>query len=369
MRYSLPAVAVDEEELDQIQTKIIPTIVQKLGHSSKLPKAIRHGPVEMGGLGLIDLRTEAGIEMIRFFRNSVYKKSKVRQLLLLSLQSSQLEAGIPNQLLEEPQVAVPYLTPTWILSLRQYMYNHNISIKITNVSPYELVTPSDAFIMSHSRLHNKYDERAQKDINLVQLFLQATTIADLSDPVDYRRISAASLNATRSTDFQVNTGWPRQEQPSKQQTRLWKHYISTQFLSHQRLWKIPPTKPEVINPETNQHPEPPTNELTVSQIISKLPTTQRRLMNHIQRIATDYTITQACHQDTEVTIATDGGLKARQVQGTFGWLISSQHNEILYEGAGPVDGPYDAANLTRSELGGLAAALLFYGILLSTWKE
>ena len=51
MRYSLPAVAVDEEELETIQTKILPIIVQKLGHSSKLPTAIRHGPTEMGGGG------------------------------------------------------------------------------------------------------------------------------------------------------------------------------------------------------------------------------------------------------------------------------------------------------------------------------
>lgn len=49
MRYSLPALAVDEEELGRVQSQILPTMVQRLGFSSKMPTAIRHGPVSMGG--------------------------------------------------------------------------------------------------------------------------------------------------------------------------------------------------------------------------------------------------------------------------------------------------------------------------------
>jgi hypothetical protein len=83
MRYSLPAIAVDEEEYEQVQNRVIPTIVQRLGFSSKLPMAIRFGPIEMGGLGLYDLQTESGIEMIKYFRNEIYKKSSVGELMIL----------------------------------------------------------------------------------------------------------------------------------------------------------------------------------------------------------------------------------------------------------------------------------------------
>ena len=55
MRYSLPAVAVDEEELDRIQSKIIPTIVQRLGLNRNLATAVRYGPTSLVGLGLMDL--------------------------------------------------------------------------------------------------------------------------------------------------------------------------------------------------------------------------------------------------------------------------------------------------------------------------
>ncbi|KAI2491160.1 hypothetical protein MHU86_23387 [Fragilaria crotonensis] len=55
MRYVLPALSIDEEELSMVQCKILSAILNKLGHTSKLPTEIRHGPIEMGGLARIDL--------------------------------------------------------------------------------------------------------------------------------------------------------------------------------------------------------------------------------------------------------------------------------------------------------------------------
>ena len=66
MRYSLAALAADEESLASVQTKIIRSMLQKFHISSTIPTSLRHGPMEFGGLGLYDLRTEAGIEAINF---------------------------------------------------------------------------------------------------------------------------------------------------------------------------------------------------------------------------------------------------------------------------------------------------------------
>jgi hypothetical protein len=68
MRYFLPALAVDEEEFQRVQSKILPpAMVQRLGFSSKIPTVIRHGPISMGDLNLMDQQTECGIEMIIYF--------------------------------------------------------------------------------------------------------------------------------------------------------------------------------------------------------------------------------------------------------------------------------------------------------------
>jgi hypothetical protein len=48
MRYVLPCLAVDEEELNRVQSKFLASALQKLGLSSKMPTAVRHGPKELG---------------------------------------------------------------------------------------------------------------------------------------------------------------------------------------------------------------------------------------------------------------------------------------------------------------------------------
>jgi hypothetical protein len=85
MRYSLAAVATNEEELSRIQSRISRVILQRLHIRSTIPTALRYGPVELGGLGLYDLRTEVGVETLKFLRNALYSDSKSRNLIRLYL--------------------------------------------------------------------------------------------------------------------------------------------------------------------------------------------------------------------------------------------------------------------------------------------
>ena len=52
--------------------------------------------------------------------------------------------------------------------------------------------------------------------------------------------------------------------------------------------------------------------------------------------------------------------QSERPQRDFVWLVSNQTDEILVEGAGPVNGPYDTANSTRCELGGTWPRLSLY---------
>jgi hypothetical protein len=233
MRYSLPAIAIDEEELEGVQTRILPAIVQKLGMSSKLPTAVRHGPVSMGGLGLMDLRTEGGIEMLKYFRHQVYRQTEVGELLVLQLKSLQLEAGLLSPLLEFPNIVVSYLTPTWILSLRQFLSNHNLSVVVTDVLQIKLKGAHDMTIMDPIRL-TPYSQSQQRDINLVRIFLQCSTLSDMSCSQDAKSISSSFLQGERPLNVLSCPGWPRQESPSASQRRLWKRFLASNY---SKIWE------------------------------------------------------------------------------------------------------------------------------------
>ena len=210
MRYSLAAIAADEESLATVQTNVIKSILQKMHISSTIPTSIRHGPIEMGGLGLYDFRTEAGLEALKFFRNSLYTNSEAGNLIRLNLQYSQRESGVGYPLLEQPTRYIPYLTPSWILSLRQYLSNHNMHVVVSDIHLDDLKSGTDEYIMQEEHL-KRYNPAQQSDINLVRMWLQVSTLADMTDITrGSKYINLDYLDGKRPLSFSSDNTWPRQ---------------------------------------------------------------------------------------------------------------------------------------------------------------
>ncbi len=146
-------------------------MLQKLGYSSTLPTAIRHGPLELGGLALLDLQTEMGISTIKYMRDSIYSINKTGKLMILNVKYSQIEAGISEPLLECPgRIRIQYLTSTWITSIRQFLFQHNLKISLTDTVKVRIQGTYDQCIMNMDAL-TRYTAQQQTDINLVRLYL------------------------------------------------------------------------------------------------------------------------------------------------------------------------------------------------------
>ena len=136
----------------------------------------------MGGLDLLDLRTEAGISQLKYMRDAIYTDSESGKLITMNLKYSQMvEAGINEPLLEHPHIHISYLTTTWITSLRQYLYLHNMTVTLTDSLQIKLRGKFDQCIMNPT-LIKKYTPSQQLDINLVLLFLQVITLSDMNEP-------------------------------------------------------------------------------------------------------------------------------------------------------------------------------------------
>jgi hypothetical protein len=171
-------------------------------------------------------------------RNNVYANSKVDKLRQLNMRYFQREAGIGHPLLECPSVYISYLTPTWITSVRQFLSLNCITITCTDQPPVQLRTKMDQFIMDPAHLV-RYSKKQQLDINLVRMFHQVTSLHDLSAGTDGKAIQGEYLHGARPSDFLADPGWPRQETPTGPQCRLWKDFISTNFIRYPSYWKTP----------------------------------------------------------------------------------------------------------------------------------
>ena len=361
MRYGLAAVAIDEEELGSVQSRILKSILQKLNVQSTLPTSIRHGPREYGGLELYDLRTEVGIEAVKFFRDAIYANSETGKLLRLNMQYSQLEAGTGEPLLEKSDIHLSYLTPTWILSLRQYLSCHNMTITVSESYKIPLQGPTDNYIMQPQHL-KRYIIQQQKDINLVRIHLQVSTLAEISNPTNRKVINLTYLDGKRPTDVSPNQCWPLQPTPTKHQIRLWKGFISSSYLRYIPYWKTPPLPSVPITPKSVD-PLPSSFE-DLSEFLDHLPKWQRRLMDQLEQVASDQQIWRAFRSKKRLHIASDGGLALSK--GTHGWVIALG-SKILFRCSGPLDGPVDTASSTRSELWGYASSLSFIECLAKFW--
>jgi hypothetical protein len=369
MRYGLAAISASEEDLSGIQTRVLSSLLQKMRVSRSIPTSIRHGPVELGGLALYDLRTELGIETLKFLRNAIFSNSAAGRLILLNLQYLQPEAGISECLLENPGVHIDYLTPSWLVSVRKFLALHNMSITLTDQPTIALAGLSDQFIMQHTHLR-RYSHRQQRDINLVRMFLQVNTLADMTNEDHPNKICLSCLDGKRPMGWQSTMRWPRQETPSPSQRRLWKRFIVSSYLRYVPYWKQAPllkstfvrsSFKETLRIKTNH------NNATFTPLASyltTLPRTQRRMVSDVVQVADDVQIWRAFRSKERLYIASDGGLHGRQ--GTFGWVLTSSKN-VLFKCGGPVDGPHDTANSTRSELCGIASSFLLIASVARNW--
>ena len=107
-------------------------MLQKLGYSSNLPTEIRNGPEELGGPGLFDLRAELGISTLKYMRDDIYSHAEAGKVMILNVKYLQIEAGISEPLLEHPGISIPYLMPTWITSVWQFLFQHNLSTSLAD---------------------------------------------------------------------------------------------------------------------------------------------------------------------------------------------------------------------------------------------
>jgi hypothetical protein len=335
---------VDEQCLKTIQARVLPALLQKRHINRNIPTAIRHGPELFGGLALYDLQTEAGLESIKFLRDSIYSDTAAGRLILTNLHDSQREAGIPSPLLETPDLHISHLTPTWVTSVSQYLACHNITITVNNDGSQPLVS-GDAHIMQAQHLQ-RYTPIQQRDLNLVRLYLQVYSLQDLIDSTDHRRIDLNYWDGKRPTQMTVDSNWPRQASPTKAQRKLWSRFITSSFLRYSSYWHNPPPDPVLVPPNLEEN-KAEQESLTLRGMIKKLPWTERRMVESMSQLADMEAVNAAFSSKKTITIASDGGLKG--TNGTFGWVIAKK-STLLYQGYGPVDGSPDTSSSTRCEL-------------------
>jgi hypothetical protein len=164
----------------------------------------------------------------------------------------------------------------------------------------------------------QYKPQQQRDINLARLHLQALTLSDLSQ-ADGNTIRKSALQGYREDHQRLRSNWPRQDNLTSSQRKLWTQYITSNFLRYDRYWRQPLGEIRTATSPHSAHfhniiptmvdvstTTPPGN---LSTYILRLPQWHQQLLGTYRQDASDVHVWKAFRSRKRITIASDGGLK------------------------------------------------------------
>ena len=145
--YPLGTTTLQPKQLHFISSHATGSFLTKMGINKNFPRAAAFGPIEFGGLALFDLHTEQGVLHIKTLMEHVYHCTKTGKLILIAVSHLQMESGISQPILTNLVQPIPYITPCWITSLREFLYFHNIALEFADGWNHRLTRKHDRFIM------------------------------------------------------------------------------------------------------------------------------------------------------------------------------------------------------------------------------
>ena len=237
--YSLGTTTLQPKQLQSISSHATGSFLTKMGINKNFPRAAAFGPIEFGGLALFDLHTEQGVLQIKMLMEHVYHSTETGKLIMIEISHLQMESGISQPILTNLLQSIPYITPCWITSLRDFLYIHNISLEFTDGWNHRLTRQHDRFIMDV--LANKnYTAIELRHINAVRLHLQVATLSEIAT-ADGKSITVDAIHGVKST---IRTSelpnWIRQPATTKAQRILWKSALETHFLRAESQYLLSP---------------------------------------------------------------------------------------------------------------------------------
>ena len=223
VRYSLPVTSMTSLELHRVQSLMTSTVLNRLGYNRHYPHAVAFAPTKVFGCGLIDLRIEQGLLQIQALLDYVGTEHRIGDVMVTSLRHLQVEAGVSFDVLQHPQLPLPYLTECWLVSLRRFCAESDISLRVNRNRVLGPVRHGDSLLMDQAATLGLTKQQLV-DLNLVRIYLGATTVSDITT-ADGLMFHPMSWRGARIPDRHSRLTFARQETPTSYQCGLWRKLL------------------------------------------------------------------------------------------------------------------------------------------------
>mmetsp|Transcript_5782 Transcript_5782/g.8512 ORF Transcript_5782/g.8512 Transcript_5782/m.8512 type:complete len:285 (+) Transcript_5782:762-1616(+) len=205
-----------------------------LGLNEHFPRALLHGPVTLGGVGVPTLWAETLADKLAYFVHHMRVEDDVGRQLKVSVAITQLEIGVGTPFFQLPFAVWGHLaTASWVRNLWQSCSRVAVDVQAAAgvhwVPP--LQTTADAYIMD--RIMARYSRKASIKLNHCRRYLQVVTVSDLYLH-DGRCIHPDLYRGKRASGRIPQYAWPDISAPSKSCWTLWKQFLRSEFVVDRR---------------------------------------------------------------------------------------------------------------------------------------
>ena len=237
---------LSKKKLHQLTHLATKKIAAKCGFARTTPSAVLYGPATMGGAAFRRAYIEQGIGQLQLFiRHWRNKESQIGRLSRVAVHWIQYHCGTSRPFLQDVETNIPHSPSRWHFSVRAFLQHMGWSLELEDGGVPGLQREYDQHIMDIVLRSGKYTSSAIKTINQCRLYLQAATVADISNPAGTwldRDLLAGNPNEKSSTTAGVKIN---QDRPSDGAWKIWQGATRLWANKHGKLdkplgrWTVP----------------------------------------------------------------------------------------------------------------------------------
>ena len=224
--YSFTATSLNDKELHKISTPVYKTALPRMGIIPTLPLPFRYASSKFQGIDLPYLPTEQlakKIDALLFHGN---QDTQVGKSMTMCLEDIQLETGLIKNIFEYDFTKYGFLTQiSWFRQLWESCHKHKIELRGPYATP-KLVRTNDFCLMEAICNTRVYTKQQLCIINRCRIFLQAITMADITDSSG-NTVTEEAYEGKIDPNRVSGMVWPNQQRPPPKAWELWKEAITT----------------------------------------------------------------------------------------------------------------------------------------------
>jgi hypothetical protein len=230
MKYGLPACSLSFNKIESIQNSTLDKFLPYMGFDHGSPRALIHGPIEMGGVEIPHLYTEMMGMKLESIISHIRAGTVLGRSFIININNLQLCSGIEHPIFS-CRDDISYLNNNWLLHLRDYLIEINGTLDIKNIWKPIKQRENDIILMNEFKSLG-FSKSELKLINYWRIFFQVSTLAELCTP-DGSSIQQCYLQQPLGKAIdKANPSsiiWPAQGEPGKRGFNLWCKCLSLCF--------------------------------------------------------------------------------------------------------------------------------------------